>query len=134
MSKRSDAREVSMKLVFEYLFNNQINEQLIDDLSQEYQLGAEQDFATKTYFGVVNNIEKLNAVIEQHSIGFSINRIFKVDRAVLLVAIYEILFVEDIDYKVSVNEALNLAKKYSTEKSAKFINGILAKVEKNGNN
>ena len=135
MSKRSDAREVSMKLVFEYLFNNQINEQLIDDLSQEYQLGAEQDFATKTYFGVVNNIEKLNAVIEQHSIGFSINRIFKVDRAVLLVAIYEILFVEDIDYKVSVNEALNIAKKYSTEKSYKFINGILSKVEKpNGNN
>lgn len=134
MSKRSDAREVAMKLVFEYLFNNQINEQLIDDLSQEYQLGAEQDFATKTYFGVVNNIEKLNAIIEQHSIGFSINRIFKVDRAVLLVALYEILFVEEIDYKVSVNEALNLAKKYSTEKSAKFINGILAKVEKNGNN
>ena len=134
MSKRSDAREVAMKLVFEYLFSNQINEQLIEDLSQEYQLGAEQDFATKTYFGVVNNIEKLNSIIEQHSIGFSINRIFKVDRAVLLVALYEILFVENIDYKVSVNEALNLAKKFSTEKSAKFINGILAKVEKNGNN
>ena len=134
MNKRSDAREVAMKLVFEYLFNNQINEQLISDLSQEYQLTTEQDYASKTYFGVVNNIDKLNAQIEQFAIGFSIDRIFKVDKAILLVAIYEIMFDSSIDYKVSVNEALNLAKKYSTEKSYKFINGILAKIEKHGNN
>ena len=134
MNKRSDAREVAIKLVFEYLFNNQINEQLINDLSQEYQLTTEQDYASKTYFGVVNNLDKLNDVIQQHAVGFSIDRIFKVDRAILLVAIYEILFDNTIDYKVSVNEALNLAKKYSTEKSSKFINGILAKVQKDGNN
>ena len=66
--------------------------------------------------------------------GFSLDRIFKVDKAILLVALYEIFFIPTIDYKVSVSEAINLAKKYSTEKSAKFINGILAKVEKNGNN
>ena len=128
MNKRSDAREVAMKLVFEYLFNSQINEQLISDLSQEYQLTTEQDYASKTYFGVVNNIDKLNEQIEKFAIGFSVDRIFKVDKAILLVAIYEILFVSSIDYKVSVNEALNLAKKYSTEKSSKFINGILAKI------
>lgn len=132
--ERSNAREVAMKLVFEYLFNNQINEQLITDLSQEYQLTTEQDYASRTYFGVVNNLQNLNQIIQQHAIGFSIDRIFKVDRAILLVALYEILFDATIDYKVSVNEALNLAKKYSTEKSSKFINGILAKVDKNGNN
>ena len=134
MNKRSDAREVAMKLVFEYLFNNQINEQLINDLSQEYQLTSEQDYASKTYFGVVNNIEKLTQTIEKYSIGFSIDRIFKVDKAILLVALYEIMYDSSIDYKVSVNEALNLAKKYSTEKSSKFINGVLAQVNKNGNN
>lgn len=134
MNKRSDAREVAMKLVFEYLFNNQINEQLISDLSQEYQLTTEQDYACKTYFGVVNNIDNLNEQIEKFSIGFSVDRIFKVDKAILLVAIYEIIFDNSIDYKVSVNEALNLAKKYSTEKSYKFINGILAKIKKHGNN
>ena len=134
MNKRSDAREVAMKLVFEYLFNNQINEQLINDLSQEYQLTSEQDYASKTYFGVVNNIEKLTQTIKKYSIGFSLDRIFKVDKAILLVALYEIMYDSSIDYKVSVNEALNLAKKYSTEKSSKFINGVLAQVNKNGNN
>ena len=134
MSKRSDAREVAMKLVFEYLFNEQVNEQLINDLSQEYNLESEQDFAVKTYYGVVNNFEKLNQVIADYALGFSLDRIFKVDKAILLVALYEIFFIPTIDYKVSVSEAINLAKKYSTEKSFKFINGILAKVEKNGNN
>ena len=134
MNKRSDAREVAMKLVFEYLFNNQINEQLINDLSQEYQLTSEQDYASKSYFGVVNNIDKLTQTIEKYSIGFSVDRIFKVDKAILLVALYEIMYDSSIDYKVSVNEALNLAKKYSTEKSSKFINGVLAQVSKNGNN
>lgn len=134
MSKRSDAREVAMKLVFEYLFNEQVNEQLINDLSQEYNLESEQDYAVKTYYGVVNNFEKLNQVIADYALGFSLDRIFKVDKAILLVALYEIFFVPTIDYKVSVSEAINLAKKYSTEKSFKFINGILAKVEKNGNN
>ena len=135
MTKRSAAREVAVKLIFEYLFNNRVNEDLLTELSQENELENEQDFAAKTYYGVVNNIDKLSAIIEEHSIGFSANRIFKVDKAIMLVALYEILFDSTIDYKVSVNEALNIAKKYSTEKSYKFINGILSKVEKpNGNN
>ena len=135
MTKRSAAREVAVKLIFEYLFNNRVNEDLLTELSQENELEKEQDFAAKTYYGVINNIDKLSAIIEEHSIGFSANRIFKVDKAIMLVALYEILFDETIDYKVSVNEALNIAKKYSTEKSYKFINGILSKVEKlNGNN
>ena len=135
MTKRSAAREVAVKLIFEYLFNNRVNEDLLNELSSEYQLEKEQDFAAKTYYGVINNIERLSTIIEERSIGFAANRIFKVDKAIMLVAIYEILFDETIDYKVSVNEALNIAKKYSTEKSSKFINGILSKVEKpNGNN
>lgn len=135
MTKRSAAREVAVKLIFEYLFNNRVNEDLLTELSQENELEKEQDFAAKTYYGVINNIDKLSAIIEEHSIGFSANRIFKVDKAIMLVALYEILFDSTIDYKVSVNEALNIAKKYSTEKSYKFINGILSKVEKpNGNN
>ncbi len=134
MNKRSDAREIAMKLIFEYLFNNQINEDLLNELCQESEITTEQDYVSKTYYGVINNLQKLDEQIKNNSIGFSIDRIFKVDRAILLVAIYEIMFDETIDYKVSINEALNLAKKYSTEKSSKFINGILNKVVENGNN
>lgn len=134
MNKRSDAREIAMKLIFEYLFNNQVNEDLLNELCQESEITTEKDYASKTYYGVINNLQNLDEQIKNNAIGFSIDRIFKVDRAILLVAIYEIIFDETIDYKVSINEALNLAKKYSTEKSSKFINGILNKVVENGNN
>lgn len=134
MNKRKDAREVVMKLIFEYLFNEQLNENLLEDLSQEFQLTTEKDYVTKTYYGVVNNMAKLNEQLKDNAIGFSVDRIFKVDKAILYLAIYEILFDDSIDYKVSINEALNMAKKYSTEKSSKFINGILNQVVKNGNN
>lgn len=130
MSKRTDAREVAFKLVFEYLFNDQTNEQLISDLSEEYNLQTEQTYASSVYYGVIKNIDVLTNIIKDNAIGFSIDRIFKVDRAIMLVAIYEIMFEKDIPYAVSINEALGLAKKYSTEKSSKFINGILAKVKK----
>ena len=133
MNKRTDAREVAVKLVFEYLFNSQINEQLVSDLAEEYELTTEQTYACKVYYGVVENMEALTNIIKEHAVGFSIDRIFKVDRAIMLVALYEIMFEPTIDYPVSVNEAIKLAKKYSTEKSSKFINGILAKIEKNGN-
>lgn len=132
--QRSIAREVVMKAVFEYLFNNEINNALIESLIDENQITTEQDYVAKTYYGIINNMEKLSEQIKKYAIGFSFDRIFKVDRAIMLVAIYEIMFVDDIDYKVSINEALNLAKKFSTEKSSKFINGILNQVAKNGNN
>lgn len=132
--QRSIAREVVMKALFEYLFNNEINNALIESLIDENQITTEQDYVAKTYYGIINNMEKLSEQIKKYAIGFSFDRIFKVDRAIMLVAIYEIIFVDDIDYKVSINEALNLAKKFSTEKSSKFINGILNQVAKNGNN
>lgn len=130
MSKRAEAREVAVKLVFEYLFNNQINEQLITDLSEEYKLDNEQQYAARVYFGVVQNMDSLSEIIKTHAVGYTYDRIFKVDKAIMLVALYEILHEPDIDYPVSVNEAVKLAKKYSTEKSSKFINGILAKQKK----
>lgn len=134
MNKRVYAREVAFKLVFEYLFTKQVNEQLLQDLCEEYQLTTEQQYVCSVYYGVINNFDKLNDIVKDNAIGYSVDRIFKVDKAIMLVALYEILFENTIDYKVSVNEALNLSKKYSTEKSSKFINGILAKVNKNGNN
>ena len=68
--------------------------------------------------------------IGKNSQGFALDRIYKVDLAILTVEIYEILFRDDIPYSVSANEATELAKKYSTDKSYAFVNGILASVIK----
>ena len=81
-------------------------------------------------WGVLNNKEKIDNLIEKHAIGWKLNRISRVDLSILRVSIYEILFRDDIPYNVSVNEAIELAKKYSTNEAGSFINGILSKVPK----
>ena len=80
--------------------------------------------------GVIQKYDELCGFISENSEGFAFDRIYKVDLAILLVALYEIKYMKSIPVKVSINEALNLAKSYSTENSNKFINGILAKLVK----
>lgn len=134
MNKRTDAREVAFKLVFEYLFSGEVNEQTFTGLCSEAQITTETEYIKNVYYGVIKNYESLQNIITTYSEGFKIDRVFKVDKAILLVAIYEILYMTDVPYLVSINEALNLAKKYSTEKSTSYINGILGRLNKDGNN
>ena len=125
MSRR-DARESAFKLVFEYTFNKIEN----TDALEEYTAGAAADdvaFVKEIYFGVISHYDELMEKISANAEKFATDRLYKVDLAILLLAIYEILYVDSVPYKVSVDEALNLAKKYSTEKSGKYINGVLAK-------
>ena len=125
MSRRN-AREIAFKLVFEYMFNKQENQ----DALEEYIMDSDADdtaYIKEVYFGVSSHYEELIEKVSQHTEGFSAERIFKVDLAILLLAVYEISYVSDVPYKVSVDEAINLAKKYSTEKSSKYINGVLSK-------
>ncbi|MBQ8468764.1 MAG: transcription antitermination factor NusB [Clostridia bacterium] len=130
MNSRKDAREVAFKLIFEYLFSGQKNDLTFNELSSEFELQSEQDYVSKVYYGAIEKSQELNDIIKQHAKGFSLDRIYKVDKAILFVALYEVLYLKNIPYKVSINEAVELAKKYSTEKSPSFINGILSKVEK----
>lgn len=125
MSRR-DARDIAFKLVFEFTFNNREN---MEEL-EEYTAGMVADdvaYVKEVYFGVTSHYDELISKISEHIEKFAIDRIFKVDLAILLLAVYEITYVDSVPYKVSVDEALGLAKKYSTEKSAKYVNGVLAK-------
>lgn len=125
MSRR-DARELVFKLVFEYTFNEEKRE----DLVEEYTSGIDADdkaYVCEAYFGVIAHYDELKLAIKENIEKFDYDRLFKVDLALLLLAIYEIKFMEDIPFKVSTNEVLNLAEKYSTSKSVKYINGVLAK-------
>ncbi len=127
MDNRKNAREIAFKLVFEYLFSGDKNTASMQELFEESKLVKEQDYVSKVYYGIIDKFEELNNFIANNAIGFADNRIYKIDKAILLVALYEMDYMEDIPKKVSINEALELAKKYSTEKSPSFINGILSK-------
>lgn len=122
---RSLARENAFKLIFEYVFNKEKNEDYLSEVLEEEGIVQESGYIQEVYNGIINHYDELIDEIKKVSSSFKLERIFKVDLAILLVAIYEIKYIKTIPNIVSVNEALNLSKTYSTEKSNVFINGIL---------
>ena len=126
MSRR-DARDVAFKLIFEFTFTKENKDFLIDEYSLELNLdGDDMSYIKEVYFGVISHYDELIQDISKYAENFSVDRIYKVDLALLLLAIYEIKYMEKIPFKVSVNEVIGLAKKYSTEKSVKYLNGVLS--------
>lgn len=126
---RKQAREEAFILVFEKEFNDDTIEEILA-LAEEVRDIKADDYVKKVFFGVFDNIEKIDEIISENAVGWSIKRITKTALAILRLAIYEIEFYDDIPVSVSINEAVELAKKYATKEDASFINGILSTVAK----
>jgi len=92
------------------------------------QAGEVRDFATQLVIGASENLTEINALIAEHSEHWEIDRMPTIDRNILRLATYELLYRDDIPPKVTINEAVELAHKFSTPDSGKFINGILDKL------
>ena len=102
----------------------------LDMVTDERPDEKEQAYINKLGAAVRENLAAIDAIIEKHAHGFTLDRIFKIDLTALRMAIGEILYMSDTPAVVAVNEAVNIAKKYGTEKSGGYINGILASVLK----
>lgn len=126
---RKDAREQVFQLVFEFCFVGEKNQMSLDRLLELPENEKEKDYIQSVYFGVVEHYDELCAKIAENSNGFALDRIFKVDLAIMLLASFEFLHY-DLPPAVAINEAVNLAKKFSTPKSASFVNGVLASLVK----
>lgn len=126
---RKEAREETFILVFEKEFNGDSLEEVLD-LAVQVRDITPDDYIKNTFFGVFSCIEELDDIISECAVGWSIKRISKTALAVLRLAIYEILKVDEIPVSVSINEAVELCKKYATKEDASFVNGILATVSK----
>ncbi len=124
---RKTARENAFKLIFEKLINDESDELGYAALTEVLDEN-DKDFLDALVGGVEKEKDFLKSVVSRFLRGFCIDRIYKIDLAILYVACYEILFMPDVPEKVSVNEAVELAKTYSTDKSPSFINGVLAGV------
>lgn len=128
---RRASREAAMKLLYQLEFQK-------DDKKEQIELALEDESFTqkdKQYIediieGVHSNVELIDSIIENKATGWKIGRLSKIDLSILRIGIYEILKRNDIPYSVSVNEAVELAKKYSNEDAGAFVNGLLAKVSK----
>lgn len=132
---RKLARELTFKVVFSTNFQSEVEdiENLIENLVNDNELNEEVTSEDRKYieeisFGVLKNKEELDEQIEKYLKGWTMDRIGKTDLAILRLAVYEILYRDDIPYKVSINEAVELAKLFCDESSPAFINGVLAGV------
>lgn len=91
-------------------------------------LGDELDYINRVIPDLLSNIDKIDSTIQKNLKGWTMARLAKVDRQILRIAVYEFLFKDDIPPEVSINEAVEIARLYSTEESPKFINGILGSI------
>lgn len=129
---RRKSREIAMKLLFEISMNEKEVSESIEQHRENNENLEDIDFKyiENILNGILENIDFLNKSIEDNSNNWRINRISKINMSILKIAVYEIYFQEDIPEKVSANEAVNLAKKYSDEKSPAFINGVIGNIIK----
>ncbi len=126
---RRQAREEAFILIFEKQFNL-LDVSEILEIAKEVRDLEPDDYIKTVFSGVYDNLDTIDAIISENAIGWKINRISKVSLCILRLAIYEMKYVDDIPNSVSINEAVELAKKYATKEDASFINGILSTVEK----
>ena len=124
---RKTARENLFKLVYEFVSTEKMNQLSLQALTAGM---SENDlsYIEEMYIGIISKYDELIELIDKCAVDFSASRIFRVDLSIMLVSAYEILYRKDIPFQVSVNEALEISKIYSTEKSTSFINGVLSKI------
>ena len=122
--KRREAREQAFALIFARSINRETTSEIIG-AAREAELEAIDGFARKTAEGVEENEPALDGQIESFTRGWAVNRLSKVALSILRLSIYEILYEKDIPVSVSINEAVELAKKYGTAEDAPFVNGVL---------
>lgn len=127
---RKVARETAYKLIFEYTFLFEKDEEALSLLDYADDLTADdKDYIRRVYAGVTENIDGLKEKISAHLENYRIERLYRPDLVALLLATYE-LETDEAPAKVIINEAVDLAKRYGTDKSGKFVNGVLAKMIK----
>ena len=146
MGSRRLSREIALRILFQFeageklspsdsfaVFCGSFNP--CDDIDQSMECGDEvfQDalpFARELFTGVTDHLKELDQVLESASENWRLDRMSRVDRNVLRLAMFELMFRDDIPSKVSINEAIDLGKAYGSEDSGAFINGILDRVHR----
>lgn len=124
---RRQIREIVMQILYAY----EIRKESIEDVMKgiitvDVQNDLKSyDFALKIIHNILDNQSTIDSYIKKHADNWEINRMAIIDRNLIRIAVAEMLFLDDVPPKVSINEALEIAKKYSTDKSSRFVNGIL---------
>lgn len=129
MGIRRRARELALQALFYMDMTGDVSEEMLQRFCEHYPPGAKsRPFFLQLVKGVNDSQMAIDQLIEKYSHNWRLTRMSYVDRNILRIAVYEILFCDDIPFKVSINEAIDIGKKYGTEESGAFINGILDRI------
>ncbi|KAB7708809.1 transcription antitermination factor NusB [Bacillus aerolatus] len=124
--KRRTAREKSLQALYQIDISGAAPEEAIENVLE----GAPADEYLRTSVtGTAQRLEEIDGIIKANLENWSFNRLAKVDRNILRLAVFEMKYAEDVPEKVAINEAVELAKHFSDERSSKFINGVLSRIK-----
>lgn len=127
MSERRKARKDALEILYEREITGQPFGEIIKN--RMIARGEEpSDFTIKLVNGVEDHREEIDAVISAHTDNWALDRMPIVDRNLIRIGLYEMMYEKDIPYSVSINEVVELAKVYGMEESSKFVNGILGRI------
>lgn len=125
---RNDAREAVFKLFYAESFTGKLDEDLKTQLYSDAELSASEiEFADRLIATITANYQSLTKIISDLAVNYMLERVYVTDKCALLIGLSEMTYFDDVPNIVAINEALSLCKKYSTEKSLGFVNGIFAK-------
>ena len=137
MRKRTQAREYALQMLYEIDITQDPLKEVIENFWQnqsDKNISKDtKEFAEFLTKGVMDNLIQINSWISQYSQNWDIKRMAVVDRNILRLASFELLFCQDIPPKVTINEAVELAKRFSGQESARFVNGVLDKIKEKAN-
>jgi N utilization substance protein B len=129
MGARRKAREKALQILFQLDFNNADIEVILEEFWSGHPTGQKvREFAEKLVKGAFAHREHIDLIITSTLENWSIDRLASVDKAILRLATYELLHMPDVPPKVTINEAVEIAKAYGTDESGRFINGVLDKI------
>ncbi|MEK6560101.1 MAG: transcription antitermination factor NusB [Nitrospirota bacterium] len=130
MGYRRKAREYALQMLYQYDISQQSSGLFDGFWSDKVVQDDIREFANNIVDGVIKNLSMIDEKIRLSASHWSVDRMAVVDRNILRMAIFELLYIRDIPAKVTINEAIEIAKRYGVEESGSFVNGILDRVVK----
>lgn len=122
---RREARETAFSLIFEMGYYKEYDTPTQFEIAKEIREFEDDEYLREVVFGVNSKLEEIDKKIEENSIGWKKERISKTSLAIMRLSVYEMCFYNGVPYNVSINEAVELAKKYDSDLAPAFINGVL---------
>ncbi|MCQ9208047.1 MAG: transcription antitermination factor NusB [Omnitrophica bacterium] len=131
MRKRSRARELALKFLYQIDLTKEESHSALEAFWQEHRAPKPiKEFTMELVQGALTNLPTIDNKISNYAQNWQLRRMAVIDRNILRLGCFELLFLQDVPPKVSINEAVELAKKYGDTESSKFVNGILDKIYK----